>query len=82
MIERNLGNTERLVRLFIGIAFAAWAFSQPYLNGIEWFISIISVMLILNGIFSRCYLWYVLDLDTSHRSKVDSAKTDGASYPA
>ena len=81
MIDRNLGNTERAVRLLMGLAFAGWAFSQPYLNGIEWFVAIVSLMLILNGIFSRCYLWYVLELDTAHQSKDDSAKTSGADYP-
>ena len=65
MISRNLGNIERVVRLFMGLAFAGWALSQSYLNGIEWFVIVASLMLILNGIFSRCYLWYVLDIDTS-----------------
>lgn len=64
MFERNLGNVERVVRLFLGIAFAVWAFSQPYLNAIEWFVIGISIMLMLNGIFSRCYLWYVLDINS------------------
>jgi hypothetical protein len=67
MIDRNLGNIERVVRLFMGLAFVGWALSQPYLNGIEWFVIIVSLMLILNGIFSRCYLWYVLEIDTSGR---------------
>ena len=65
MIERNLGNVERLVRLSLGIIFAAWALSQPQLNAVEWFVSAISLALILNGIFSRCYLWFILELDSS-----------------
>ena len=64
MIERNLGNVERVSRLLFGVIFATWAFSQPVLNGVEWFVIVISIALILNGIFSRCYLWYVLDLNT------------------
>lgn len=66
MIERNLGNIERVIRLFAGLLFGAWSISQPSLNAVEWFVMIISTFLILNGIFSRCYLWYVLDIDTSH----------------
>ena len=73
MIDRNLGNLERVVRLIMGLAFFGWAFSQPYLNGIEWFVVIVSLMLILNGIFSRCYLWYVLDIDTSGSDSSDNA---------
>ncbi len=66
-IEQNLGNIERIVRLFAGIAFAVWAFSQPALNGIEWLVTIVAIALILNGVFGRCYLWYVLDLNTCVR---------------
>ncbi|MFT4519957.1 MAG: hypothetical protein ACI9JM_002357 [Halioglobus sp.] len=65
MIERNLGNAERVVRLLMGLAFATWALLQPFVNGIEWFVIAVSLMLILNGVFSRCYLWYVLEIDTS-----------------
>lgn len=62
--ERNLGNIERVGRLMMGLAFFAWAFNQPHMNGIEWFVIAVSGMLMLNGIFSRCYLWYVLDINT------------------
>jgi hypothetical protein len=64
MIERNLGNMERVVRLFLGIAFAAWALLQPTMNIIDWFVIGISLALIFNGIFSRCYVWYLLDINS------------------
>jgi hypothetical protein len=70
VIERNLGNIERVGRLFAGLLFGAWSLSQPSLNGVEWFVMIISTFLILNGIFSRCYLWYVLDINTSREQGV------------
>jgi hypothetical protein len=71
MIERNIGNAERIVRLFFGLIFGAWALMQPAMNSfVEWFIIIFSVSLMLNGIFSRCYLWYLLDVNTA-------AKPDG-----
>ena len=82
MIDRNIGNTERVVRLMMGLAFAGWAFSQPYLNGIEWFVAIVSLMLILNGIFSRCYLWFVLDIDTTGSPGGDAGKNSGTGSPA
>lgn len=69
MIERNLGNIERLTRLFMGLIFAAWAVSQPEMNAIEWFVTFVSLALILNGIFSRCYAWYVLDINTRGRDR-------------
>lgn len=64
MIDRNIGNVERLLRLLMGLAMAVWALSQNALNGVDWFVVAVSVALILNGVFSRCYLWYVLDIDT------------------
>jgi Inner membrane protein YgaP-like, transmembrane domain len=69
MIERNLGNVERVTRLLLGIAFAVWALVQPTMNGIEWFVVAVSLALIVNGIFSRCYFWYLLDIDTSGSKK-------------
>ncbi len=67
MIECNQGNIERIVRLLFGLGLAAWAVTRPHLNGVEWFVMAISVALVLNGLFSRCYLWYVLDLNTCKR---------------
>ena len=64
MIERNLGNVERTLRLILGVLFAGWAIQQEAMNGVDWFVVVISIALILNGVFSRCYLWYVLDLNT------------------
>tara|TARA_R110002110_G_scaffold415561_2_gene650871 strand:+ start:74912 stop:75148 length:237 start_codon:yes stop_codon:yes gene_type:complete len=67
MIERNLGNLERVIRLFIGLAFGLWVLTQPQLNGVEWFVMLVSLSLVLNGVFSRCYLWYVLDINSCKR---------------
>lgn len=69
MIERNLGNIERVVRLLLGLAFGGWALMQPQLNGVEWLVIVVSLALILNGIFSRCYVWFLLDLNTSKRAE-------------
>lgn len=68
MIERNLGNIERLVRLTFGILFLAWSLTQPALRFTEYFVMVVATALILNGVFSRCYLWYVLDVNTCEHS--------------
>jgi len=66
MIERNIGNAERIVRLMFGLLFAGWALSQPSINTfVEWFVILVAASLMLNGIFSRCYLWYLLDVNTA-----------------
>lgn len=69
MIERNLGNIERVFRLLAGLLLGAWAVTSTQMNGIEWFVMAISVLLIMNGIFSRCYLWYVLDIDSTDQNR-------------
>ena len=68
MIERNLGNLERIMRLVAGVLLGAWAVTSAEMNGIEWFVVAISMLLIMNGIFSRCYLWYVLDIDSREQN--------------
>ncbi|MEM7279977.1 MAG: DUF2892 domain-containing protein, partial [Pseudomonadota bacterium] len=64
MIKRNLGNLERAVRLLLGVFLLAWAWQQQNMTLLGWCVVIAAVALVLNGIFSRCYLWYVLDLDS------------------
>jgi hypothetical protein len=64
MIEKNVGNIERIMRLFIGPSLGLWASMQPSINAIEWFVIGISIALIINGVFSRCYFWWVLDRNT------------------
>ena len=71
MIERNLGNVERILRLLLGAGLMLWALGQGVMNLAEWFVVVISVALILNGIFSRCYLWYVLDINSCQNGDKD-----------
>jgi len=75
VIEANLGNIERVLRLVGGVLLFIWAMSQSYMNGIEWFVVIISVMLILNGIFSRCYLWFILEVNSCQSSLGECPKS-------
>lgn len=65
MIERNLGNIERVIRLTMGLGLVVWAFMQPALNLTEIFVIAVAVMLFFNGIFSRCYAWYILNINTA-----------------
>jgi hypothetical protein len=73
MIEKNLGYIERALRLIAGVCLAVWTVTQPALGGIVWFAVVISVFLVLNGIFSRCYLWQVLGIN-SHRGRCSSGR--------
>jgi hypothetical protein len=75
MIEKNLGNLERSVRLLAGLVLAWWTLQQPTMNGVEVFVAIVSLFLILNGVFSRCYLWYILDINSARRETVPPTGT-------
>ena len=68
MIERNLGNIERGIRFSIGMLMLGFLLSRPEVSIVEWFVAIVALMLVLNGIFSRCYVWFLFDLNT-HKPK-------------
>lgn len=76
MIERNLGNVERALRLVFGLVLLGWASTREGMNAADWFVVLVAVALVLNGIFSRCYLWYLLDIDTRR-----PRGTSGGSHP-
>ena len=65
MFERNLGNVERVIRLLFAVVLTVWALSQPSLSLTEIFVLAVAVMLAVNGIFSRCYFWYLLNINTT-----------------
>ena len=75
MIERNIGNVERILRLSFGLCFMAWVLMQGQLNIVEWFVAAAASMLMLNGIFSRCYLWYVLEINTCEAGEKDCSES-------
>ncbi len=72
MIERNLGNVERIARLVFGAGLTLWLWQQPSYTIADIIAGVVALFLILNGVFSRCYLWYVLDI-----SSADSAPNRG-----
>ena len=77
MIERNLGNAERTFRLIAGVTMFTWIVTRPQSNGLVLIVALIPLFLILNGVFSRCYLWFILNLNTHKSSKAgDGTKTN------
>lgn len=64
MNEQNLGLIERAIRLLLGFVVGTWVVMQPALGAAEWVALVAASFLVLNGIFGRCYLWLLLDLNT------------------
>ena len=73
MIEPNLGETERAIRLLLGLGIGIWLVLQPSYSYFEWFLAISSILLIINAITSRCYLWHWLGLSSCNNDD----RTDG-----
>ena len=70
MIERNVGNVERILRFTFGVGLIVLLLSQPAVTAVEWFIGALAVMLILNGISARCFFWSWFGVNT--RTSKDS----------
>ena len=64
MNEQNLGLIERAIRLLLGFGLGIWVYMQPALGMSEWVALLAASFLILNGIFGRCYLWLLFDVNT------------------
>lgn len=64
MIDKNLGNVERVMRFLAGLALGYWVLIQPHLTWVEWTAGVAALFLVLNAFFSRCYLWHMLGFDT------------------
>jgi len=69
MIERNLGNTERVLRLIGAILLTAWAAARDNHDVLTPVALLIAAALTLNFLFSRCYLWAVLGLKSCGSSE-------------
>ncbi|EED35882.1 hypothetical protein NOR51B_1829 [Luminiphilus syltensis NOR5-1B] len=62
IMQQNLGTFERGVRLSAGILFITYSAIQETFGLIEGLSAFVGVLLILNGISGRCYLWRWLGL--------------------
>ncbi len=70
MIERNLGNTERLVRFCLGLAMGIWLLRAEW-SALHWLVAMAVAALLLNALTSRCYLWATLNINTRRQQPAD-----------
>lgn len=64
MINRNLGSVERGLRLMLAVLLAGWAFSRGQHDLLTPLAVVAALALALNALFSRCYLWALLGINT------------------
>ena len=64
MIDKNIGNIERVLRIIISVVLAVFVFLQPEITGVEIFVLVAALSLVLNGVFSRCFFWWALGINS------------------
>lgn len=62
MFARNIGNTDRLVRIIVGLAMLAGFFLFPEVS-LRW-LFLIGVVPLVTGLFSTCPLYSLFGLST------------------
>ena len=73
MINRNLGKTERMIRLCLSFVIFLWLWNSAEMGVFEWIAAVCGVFLLLNALSSRCYLWYWLKWDSCDDDYSDCA---------
>jgi hypothetical protein len=67
-MQQNLGLFERVVRLLLGLLIVTVIVSRDSYGWVEVSVLVCALLLILNGILARCYLWKWLGLNTHRNS--------------
>lgn len=64
MIAKNIGNIERVIRVILSVVLTVFVFLQPQITVVEIFVTVVALFLFLNGVFSRCFLWWALGINS------------------
>ncbi len=64
MIKRNLGSTERVLRLMVALTLVVWVALRNSHDVLTPLALLIATALTLNFLFSRCYLWAFLGFNS------------------
>lgn len=64
-MQRNVGTTERLLRLSLGLAICIAVLLLGNTNLADSILLVVGSFLILNGLTARCYLWHWLGINST-----------------
>jgi hypothetical protein len=64
MIERNIGQTERIVRFVLGAVLVGWVLTGQEFGVAQGVALAAAFALFWNSIFARCYLWKWLRINS------------------
>jgi len=77
MIDRNIGLTERIVRLVLGVILIGWIFTADRFGALQAVALVAAFALLWNSIFARCYLWRWLRISTCDPTQRDCPQPRG-----
>jgi len=71
MIERNIGQTERIIRFVLGVLLVGWVLTGNGFGILQGIALVAAFALFWNSIFARCYLWSWLRINSCDPSVED-----------
>ena len=75
-MDRNVGPEDRVVRIVVGLGLAVLAYLQVLPPIASYVLYALAAYLVLSGLFARCPLYKVVDVDTSIQEQPYSTTDD------
>ena len=75
-MARNVGPEDRVVRIVVGLGLAVLAYLQVLPPIASYVLYALAAYLVLTGLFARCPLYKVVDVDTSIQEQPYSTTDD------
>ena len=75
-MARNVGPEDRVVRIVVGLGLAVLAYLQVLPPIASYVLYALAAYLVLSGLFARCPLYKVVDVDTSIQEQPYSTTDD------
>lgn len=68
MFKTNVGSTDRVIRVLIGLALLAWWYLAPGM-GVRWLPLVLGIVALATGLMSTCPLYSILGINTCPMKK-------------
>ncbi|OYX41785.1 MAG: hypothetical protein B7Z02_14355 [Rhodobacterales bacterium 32-67-9] len=63
MFKTNVGSTDRVIRILVGLALLAWWYFAPGM-GLRWLPLVLGIVALATGLMSTCPLYSILGINT------------------
>jgi len=65
MFSKNVGSTDRIIRIILGLVLVAVFFTYPDLGAWKWVSLVVGVIALATGFMSSCLIYKILGLRTN-----------------